>query len=299
MNKKIIPLIILIPILIGISFILLNNDSEQIQSEQIQSEQIQSEQIQSEQVMPEMRLKNLVQLNTTSLFKVFVYEDDFEIKDDGTKFWSSFKLEKDPKNNDIYEKISSSGNTAVIYPLFTAAAYSEPGFYTYYRGECGEECLTIKMKDSYDVNFSSSGIAANVFWLLGYDVITDANVHQNPEILLNYEKIILLHNEYVTTEEFIAITSHPKVIYLYPNALYAQVTFDYDLWEISLIRGHNYPDPEIRNGFDWEFDNSPDEYDVDCLDMEFSRIDNGWMLNCYPENHIHKNEYLLQQILDF
>ena len=86
--------------------------------------------------------------------------------------------------------------------------------------------------------------------MLNYEIITDITIHQNPEILLEYEKIILLHNEYVTSTQFDAITSHPNVIYLYPNALYAEIGFDEELWEISLIRGHNYPDPLIRNGFD-------------------------------------------------
>ena len=66
-----------------------------------------------------------------------------------------------------------------------------------------------------------------------------------------------------------------------------------------MIRGHNYPDPLIRNGFDWKFDNSLEEYDVTCNDMKFSKIDNGWMLNCYPENILHKNKELLKQIRDF
>jgi hypothetical protein len=66
-----------------------------------------------------------------------------------------------------------------------------------------------------------------------------------------------------------------------------------------LVRGHNYPEITIRNGFDWRFDNSPDEYDTTCEDMKFSKIDNGWMLNCYPENVLHKNKELLKQIKDF
>ena len=94
----------------------------------------------------------------------------------------------------------------------------------------------------------------------------------------------MLHNEYVTRAMFDAITSHPNVIYLYPNALYAEIEVDYNDSTITLIRGHNYPDPEIKNGFDWEFDNThPYEYDYQCLNMEFYKTDDGWMTNCYPE----------------
>jgi hypothetical protein len=103
----------------------------------------------------------------------------------------------------------------------------------------------------------------------------------------------------MTSVEFDAIISHPNVIYLYPNALYAEIDFDEDLWEISLVRGHNYPEITIRNGFDWKFDNSIEEYDVTCNDMKFSKIYNGWMLNCYPENVLHKTKELLAQIRDF
>ena len=40
----------------------------------------------------------------------------------------------------------------------------------------------------------------------------------------------------------------------------------------------------VSNGFDWKFDNThPYEYDTECLTMEFYKIDNGWMTNCYPE----------------
>jgi len=39
-----------------------------------------------------------------------------------------------------------SKNTIVIYPIFTAAAYSEPGFYSYFREECDEKCLTVELQ---------------------------------------------------------------------------------------------------------------------------------------------------------
>ena len=100
-------------------------------------------------------------------------------------------------------------------------------------------------------------------------------------------------------KEFDAITSHPKVIYLYPNALCAEVKADYQNDSISLLRGHNFPELEIRNGFDWEYDNSPLEYDVFCKDMKFEEIDNGHMLNCYPENTIHQSRVLLEMIKEF
>ena len=251
---------------------------------------------------------NLIQTNVPSLFKVMAYEDDFEIIN-GEKIWRDVYYELDESKMMIYDELNNNKKSVVVFPIFTAAAYSEPGFYTFYRGDCDQEfhgvlfrdddCLTVKLEEEYSPLFTSSANGVQVLNLLDYEIITDITIHQNPEILLEYEKIILLHNEYVTSIQFDAITSHPNVIYLYPNALYAEIDFDEELWEISLIRGHNYPDPLIRNGFDWKFDNSLEEYDVTCEDMKFSKIDNGWMLNCYPENILHKSQELLKQIRDF
>ena len=259
-------------------------------------------------IMKSEEPRKLIQTNVPSLFKVMAYENDFEIID-GEKIWRDVFYELDPSNMMIYDELKNNKKSAVVFPIFTAAAYSEPGFYTFYRGDCDQEfhgvlfrdddCLTVKLEEEYSPLFTSSANGLQVLNLLDYEIITDITIHQNPEILTQYEKIILLHNEYVTSEEFDAITSHPNVIYLYPNALYAEIDFDEDLWEISLIRGHNYPDPLIRNGFDWKFDNSLEEYDVTCNDMKFSKIDNGWMLNCYPENVLHKSKELLKQIRDF
>jgi len=66
---------------------------------------------------------------------------------------------------------------------------------------------------------------------------------------------------------------------------------------ITLIRGHGYPDTNIENGFEWEFDNThPYEFDTKCLNWEFYEIDNGFMLNCYPEWLIITESDLLKKI---
>ena len=294
MNSKIIIIPIIIVAVIGI-FVVISPSEE-------------SNTLSAETPIEVMLSEKIIQTNVNSLFKVFSYEDDFEMID-GEKIWRNAYYELDESKSAIYDELKNRKNSVVVFPIFTAAAYSEPGFYTFYRGECDQEfhgvlfrdddCLTVKVDEEYNPGFTSSANGFQVLSLLEYDIITDITIHQNPDILLQYEKVILLHNEYVTQEEFLAITSHPNVIYLYPNALYAEIDFDEELWEISLIRGHNYPDPLIRNGFDWKYDNSPQEYDVECNDMKFSEISNGWMLNCYPENVLHKSKELLAQIRDF
>lgn len=239
-------------------------------------------------------------LNIPSLFDVYGFEDQYKIID-GKKTWINVKFELNSENNDLYEKLRylPNENTIVIYPVFTSIAYDEPGFYTHFRGECDEKCLTLEIQKESILNFFSSGNGFQVLQLLGYESISDIELDQNPDILKQYEKVILLHNEYVTKKEFDAITSHPNVIYLYPNALYAEIRVDYNNNLMTLHRGHNFPDSEIRNGFDWEFDNSSLEYNTNCVDMGFDKIDNGWMLNCYPESAIHQSKVLLEMIKQF
>ncbi len=304
MNIKII--IISIILIVGVSayFVFPNSDDSETSMKYNPNRYFPESEMEAESKM----MPALVETNVPSLFKVLAYDDDFEMIN-GQKIWRNVLYELDESNMTLYDELKNKKKSAVVFPVFTAAAYSEPGFYTFYRGECDSEfhgvlfrdddCLTVKLEEEYTALFTSSSNGIQILNLLDYEIINDISIHQNPEILLQYEKIILLHNEYVTSVEFDAILSHPNVIYLYPNALYAEIDFDEELWEISLIRGHNYPEITIRNGFDWKFDNSPEEYDVTCQDMKFSKIDNGWMLNCYPENVLHKSKELLKQIRDF
>ena len=247
----------------------------------------------------------LIQTNVPSLFKVMAYENDFEIIN-GKKIWRDVYYELDESNMMIYDDLKNNKKSAVVFPIFTAAAYSEPGFYTFYRGDCDQEfhgvlfrdddCLTTPINYNKPVDFTASTLGLNILHLLDYPLITDIDVDKNPEILQNYDKVILLHNEYVTKQMFDAITSHPNVVYLYPNALYAEIDVNYDDDTISLIRGHNYPDPLIRNGFDWIYDNSLLEYNLECVDWKFEPIPNGHMLNCYPEYAMYSDELLLKTL---
>jgi hypothetical protein len=187
----------------------------------------------------------------------------------------------------------------VIIPVFTASAYLEHNFYAYYGGQCNSSCLTSTINSHIQLGYTESGKAVKILESLGYYTITDITVDKNPQILSQYDKVIVLHNEYVTQNEFDAITTHPHVIYLYPNSLYAEVYANYDKNTINLVRGHGYPDLKIRNGFDWKFDNSQFEYDTLCKNWKFDMIKNGIMLNCYPENHMANNIALLKAIKDY
>lgn len=235
--------------------------------------------------------KEWKKVNSTSIFETWIKDNDYQIVN-GKKIWDKAIFKIIPTKN--YDKAKSDKNTIVIFPIFTDSAYNEPGFYTHYRGECNEKCLTVKIQSSFLPQANPNAVQA--LKLLDYSFVTDVDVDRNPSILSRYSKVIILHNEYVTKKEFDAITSHPNVVYLYPNALYAEVKTDYNKNTITLVRGHSYPSKEIRNGFDWKFDNSKLEYDHDCKRIQFNRMDNGWMLNCYPENVIHKSLKFLETI---
>jgi len=186
---------------------------------------------------------------------------------------------------DDYEALRSDSNTVVIYPIFTQSAYDWGGIHFFLKGTC-ETCHTSKIQDYYEKSYTSSSNAFRILEFLGYDTIDDMDLDKNPDILKQYDKVILLHNEFVTQAEYEAIISHPNVVYLYPNALNSEIKADYSSNTISLVRGPGYPQAEISNGFDWEFDNSEYFDDWDCMDWKFYEIDNGQMLNCYPETHL-------------
>ena len=231
------------------------------------------------------------------LFSASLFTKDVLIFNDGSTKYLDVQFDFVPENSETYESLINSSNSVVVIPTFTFTAYTEPGFYTYYRGECDESCLTIPINYNKPVDFTASTLGLNILHLLDYPLITDIDVDKNPEILENYDKVILLHNEYLTKTMFDSIIEHPNVVYLYPNALYAEVEIDYEANTMTLIRGHDYP-PEnpVSNGFDWEHDNSILEYDFECTEWKFEPIPNGHMLNCYPEYAMYSDELLLKTL---
>jgi len=223
----------------------------------------------------------------SSFFEVYSINGDCVFDpSSGTSKWKSTMLGLNPNKMNMYNEVAlwnDPQSTVVVYPYFTYVAYQPDGFYDYYRGDC-DDCTTTKFVQPTS-QYTSSGQAHQALTLLGYPSITDIEIDKDPSILQQFDKVIMLHNEYVTRAMFDAITSHPNVLYLYPNALYAEIEVNYTDETITLIRGHNYPEQEITNGFDWPFDNThPYEYDTACLELEFYKLEPGWLTTCYPEN---------------
>jgi hypothetical protein len=197
---------------------------------------------------------------------------------------------------DNYLDLRPTTKDVVVYPIFTQSAYQWGAMHDFYAGYC-DSCLNATIQDYYEKIPVSSGNGYRILEFLGYEIINDVDIDKNPSILDQYDKVILLHNEFVTKTEFEAIKQHPKVIYLYPHALSSEVQTDYSNNSITLIRGPGFPDKNIVNGFDWEFDNSEYFDDWSCLDWRFYEISNGYMLNCYPETELpHYGYEILKKI---
>ena len=243
--------------------------------------------------------KNYLVFASSSFFEIYGKSGDCIVSDKGNLIWRSLSLALNPNKMDMYSEVAvwnDPQKTVVVYPFFTFSAYNKPGFYDYYSGEC-DDCTTTKITQP-TVLYTSSGIGHQALTILGYPSISDIEIDKNPSILQQFDKVIMLHSEYVTRTMFDAITNHPNVFYLYPNALYAEIEVNYMDETITLIRGHNYPEPGITNGFDWELDNThPYEFDSVCLDMEIYKIENGWMTTCYPENLFLQNTEQLFKLL--
>lgn len=192
-------------------------------------------------------------------------------------------------------------SVVVVRPTFTFAAYQPHGFYDYYRGNCKARCLTVPLNPKVrtgTMDYAGSSNALKTIQSLGtVDVVTDEQVTENPSLLANYDRVIILHNEYVTRAEFAAITRHPDVLYLYPNALYALVSYDPGAGTITLQRGHGYGG--INDAFGWGPSMSTkDEYNTACKNWQFEKAVNGAVLDCYPEFDILHDAKLLFVIMN-
>jgi hypothetical protein len=298
-KSKITVLIILIGILgsVLLSFFISNVFESPDRAYDLISKTTLQDQITVDDILKNYFSLHTVKTNNDIIFNTYFTENDVLRYNQKLNLQNDIKFEFPVDEIQLYENLKLIKNTIVIYPIFTSAAYSPNGFYDYYDGNCDESCLNGISFENPQVKFTSSGISTQILHSLGYDFITDIDVDKNPEILKNYDNIILLHNEYVTQKQFDAITAHPHLIFLSPNALYAEIEVNYDDNTISLIRGHNYP-PGINNGFNYEIEEMFHEYEYDneCENWEFIEIENGYHLNCYPDGTIHKNLDLLLKI---
>ena len=148
----------------------------------------------------------------------------------------------------------------------------------------------------------TSNLGAQALDLLGYKIISDLEIEKNPQILYNYDKVIILHSKYVTQTMFDAITNHPKVIYLYPDSLVEEIEVDFFNNQIIVSSPLKFPqEKNFQNDFEWEYDSEHLKY-VMCsskAEIKFEKVDNGIMLNCYPESNLILYPDLFKKIKEF
>jgi hypothetical protein len=300
-SKYVKPLIILIIIVIG--FVIFSNLSDSLNPmSSIDTTNFYSDNSVVKEIIDSSLVESTIQFEPRlqTNFNFFLSPGDYlRLTEKGVdELQDEVRIELKPELLEIYELASANDGSVVIYPTFTSAAYSEPGFYTFFRGECDESCITDLSFDTPTLHFTSSSIGTQLLYLLGYDFLVDETVDKNPKILEKYDTVILLHNEYVTKKMFDAISTHPNIIYLYPNALYAEIDVNYDDNTMTLIRGHNYPEFEIKNGFNYEIEQRfhDYEYDTDCFDWKFIEFENGYALNCYPDLMLHTDLDILLKL---
>ena len=267
--------------------------------DEITVDKITVDKITVDQLLKNYFSSHIIKKNNNLDFDTYFTEKDVIRNNQKLQIQDEVRFELSSEKLELYEKLKPNKNTIVIYPIFTSAAYSDNGFYDYYKGDCDESCLNNISFENPEFTYDSSGISTQILHILGYDFITDIDVDKNPEILQNYETVILLHNEYVTQKMFDSISSHPHLIFLSPNALYALIEVNYDNNTITLIRGHDYP-PGVSNAFDYKIEEKFHEYEYDgeCLNWEFIEIENGYHLNCYPDGSINNNLELIAKIKD-
>jgi glucose/arabinose dehydrogenase len=149
----------------------------------------------------------------------------------------------------------------------------------------------------------TSNLGVQALDILDYPIISDLEIEKNPEILSNYDKVIVLHNKYVTKTMFDSITNHPKVVYLYPGALFEEITIDFSKNIINVVNPLKFPqEKNNQNDFQWEYDSEYLETKicgVDVIDIKFEIVDNGIMLNCNPELNLGLYPDLFKIIKDF
>lgn len=211
------------------------------------------------------------------------------------------------------DEIKKIGNTdlraVVIYPYFTQNAYKPGGFYDYYAGKC-HTCTTVSLLPlGINATYNTGKNGFETLQKLNYQFITDMTVDKHPEILNDYDVIILLHNEYMTKTEFNAILNHKHVFYLYPNSMYAEIKVDYTNWTETLVKGHGYDSTQIPpypikkgdgagNGFGY-VTSSQWEYDTKCDNYSWKERPNGIQLSCFPEILLTYDRSPLQVLHDY
>ena len=208
--------------------------------------------------------------NTSSLSAAAIIDElregnpsSFGIRNDTSYVFSPDKSEISTPNNNTHTRDFGIGmDIAVVSPSFTAAAYNDHNFYSFYRKYGNVSYATNITSDLGMLNASvsrSAGRSAfamlelvrNLKWATpqsNITVITDADVDSDGIFLKNgsngYDVVILGHQEYVTQREYDNfkrfVSNGGTMIILDGNVFYAEVNYDNSTETIRLVKGHGW-----------------------------------------------------------
>ena len=208
--------------------------------------------------------------NTSSLSAAAIIDElregnpsSFGIRNDTSYVFSPDKSEISTPNNNTHTRDFGIGmDIAVVSPSFTAAAYNNHNFYSFYRKYGNVSYATNITSDLGMLNASvsrSAGRSAfamlelvrNLKWATpqsNITVITDADVDSDGIFLKNgsngYDVVILGHQEYVTQREYDNfkrfVSNGGTMIILDGNVFYAEVNYDNSTETIRLVKGHGW-----------------------------------------------------------
>lgn len=182
-------------------------------------------------------------------------------------------------------------STLLITPIFTYSAYQDKCWYT---NENNTTCTIVHYNSVVDSKQDRMDYGGNrlqqQLLCLKIDCITDVDLDKNPSIVNNYNRIVLMHNEYVTHNEYNAIMNHKNVFYVFPNSLYRFV--DYNGTHITY-------DTETNNKQSFSTWGDVSEFDtcIPIIGYHIVNYSNGKGLSCYVYREIMYNPYLDSVIL--
>jgi hypothetical protein len=152
---------------------------------------------------------------------------------------------------------------AFVDPTFTDAAYTVDGFYDFYfkyndvpKGvnvTTDLNFMTAQLPEELDRGYIAPLVEAiiNSHPDAEISILRDQDVHNGALLSEDgsnaYDALILLHQEYVTQENYNSFKNFAKnggtIIFLDPNIFYAEVTYNQETCSVTLVKGH-----------DWEYD---------------------------------------------
>ena len=181
--------------------------------------------------------------------------------------------------------------TLLIEAVFTEQFYQPHGYYD------NMKIRTVGLNHSMTPRMIYSG-SKTAFDLLSqsFSTTNDIEVTRHPEILQHYDRIILLHNEYVSKVEYDAIIRLPNVFYLYPNALYRYVDYDNKSNTITLVGNTGNPYSLSK----WVTSDSVkvNEFDGCLSGYKIVNYPNGKGMNCYPAAVFYLNPSVRNVVLN-